>query len=90
MGIITLDRDTERLAERLADVRGLSVEAVVRNAIKESALHSGIEDHPRPGRTPSEKIARIRAITEEIALLPILDARTPDEIIGYNEYGVPE
>jgi hypothetical protein len=22
--------------------------------------------------------------------LPVLDPRTPDEIIGYNEYGVPE
>ncbi len=32
-------------------------------------------------------LARVRAIQEEVARLPILDERTPDEIIGYNERG---
>lgn len=32
-------------------------------------------------------LAGVRAIQEEIARLPVLDSRSPDEIIGYNERG---
>jgi antitoxin VapB len=32
-------------------------------------------------------LARVRAIQEEMARLPVLDERSPDEIIGYNERG---
>jgi hypothetical protein len=32
-------------------------------------------------------LARVRAIQEEIAGLPVLDDRSPDEIIGYNKRG---
>lgn len=32
-------------------------------------------------------LARVRAIQAEVARLPVLDQRSPDEIIGYNERG---
>lgn len=32
-------------------------------------------------------LARVRAIQKEVARLPVLDERSPDEIIGYNEQG---
>ena len=32
-------------------------------------------------------LARVRAIQEEVARLPVLDDRSPDEIIGYNYRG---
>jgi antitoxin VapB len=32
----------------------------------------------------------VRSICNDIRNLPILDSRTPDEIIGYNEFGIPE
>jgi hypothetical protein len=32
-------------------------------------------------------LARVRAIQERVAQLPVLDKRSPDEIIGYNENG---
>jgi hypothetical protein len=32
-------------------------------------------------------LARIHAIQAEVARLPVLDNRTPEEIIGYNELG---
>jgi hypothetical protein len=32
-------------------------------------------------------LARVRAIQEEVARLPVRDKRSPDEIIGYNEQG---
>jgi antitoxin VapB len=35
-------------------------------------------------------INAVRTICNQIRNLPILDSRTPDEIIGYNEFGIPE
>ncbi|MEH2243375.1 hypothetical protein [Nostoc sp.] len=32
----------------------------------------------------------VRSICHEIRNLPTLDSRTPDEIIGYNDFGIPE
>jgi hypothetical protein len=32
-------------------------------------------------------LARVRAIQAELAVLPALDNRGPDEIVGYNERG---
>jgi hypothetical protein len=42
---------------------------------------------PRPD--PESTRAAIREIQERSAKLPVLDARTPDEIIGYDEFGLP-
>jgi antitoxin VapB len=33
--------------------------------------------------------AQLRCIQERVAALPVLDDRTPDEIIGYDENGLP-
>lgn len=44
-----------------------------------------------PGRSPAaqaEAVAAIRAIQQAVAQLPVLDARTPEEIIGYDEQGL--
>jgi hypothetical protein len=37
--------------------------------------------------TADALLARVRAIQAEIAKLPVLDRRSRDEIIGYNERG---
>lgn len=31
----------------------------------------------------------VRALQDEIASLPVLDLRSPDEVIGYDENGLP-
>lgn len=41
----------------------------------------------RSAAEQAEAIAAIRAIQEAVAQLPVLDARSPDEIIGYDETG---
>lgn len=41
-----------------------------------------------PGRAKApDLLARVRAIQAEIAGLPLLDGRSPDEILGYNQQG---
>jgi hypothetical protein len=32
---------------------------------------------------------KVEAIKKEIPALPILDSRTDDEILGYDEFGIP-
>ena len=47
-----------------------------------------IANAERPVLSEAETLlARVRAIQREVAQLPVLDARGPDEIIGYNERG---
>ena len=45
----------------------------------------------RSGREESRRVVeRVMRIGRSIASLPVLDPRTPDEILGYNEFGLPE
>src|SRR5664279_5578743 len=39
--------------------------------------------------TRNDYVDRIRRIQEEYAALPVVDGRTADEIIGYDEFGLP-
>lgn len=45
-------------------------------------------DRERARRGPS-KAEKMRRLVEEFRALPVLDDRTPDEIIGYDENGLP-
>jgi hypothetical protein len=51
----------------------------------EIALVDTSKGAPRPDT--ETLLARVRAIQREVAQLPILDGRSADEIIGYNERG---
>ena len=37
---------------------------------------------------PPDAAARVRALQDRLARLPVLDPRTPDEILGYDENGL--
>lgn len=71
-----------RLAAQLADLKGES--------LTEAVLKSLQERLDREWLKPKDDIVqRLLAIGERLANAPTYDARTPDEIIGYDEYGVP-
>lgn len=42
-----------------------------------------------PEEDKAARLARINAIIDRAASYPVLDNRTPDEIIGYDENGLP-
>lgn len=42
-----------------------------------------------PEGDKAARLARINAIIDRAASYPVLDNRTPDEIIGYDENGLP-
>ena len=41
-----------------------------------------------PHPAPEQALAAIHALQDEIARLPVLDPRKPDEILGYDETGL--
>ena len=74
---------TDRLARELSAATGQTIAQVVNTALRERQKSISLER----SRTKDEIIARIEAITDRLAKLQVLDNRTPDEIIGYNERG---
>ena len=75
--------EADRLARELARVTGESLTEAVTNALRERPLRE------TGRREPRDVIALIHEIQDEIAKLPVLDPRSPDEILGYDEHGLP-
>jgi antitoxin VapB len=72
--------EADRLARELADLTGESITEAVTKAVRERierAQHGEFE----------RRLAALKALGEEIGRLPVLDDRSADEIIGYNEHG---
>lgn len=82
MAISIKDPETDRLARALAAATGESLTDAIREALRDRLER---ESHrARRGIAPE-----VRRIQERIARLPVLDKRSPDEILGYDEHGVP-
>lgn len=54
------------------------------------AVHRALEDALRSIQVPADVRAdRLREIADHCAALPVRDARPPEEILGYDERGLP-
>ena len=84
MPLIVEDPEVGRLARALAELRGESIDAVIKAALQQEWRNQQSE-RPRP----PDWIERLRAITHRVAQLPTLDSRPADEILGYDEHGLP-
>jgi antitoxin VapB len=75
--------EAEKLAEALANLTGETKTEAVTQALRERLARLRRE---RPQRRLADEL-------DDIALhcsrLPVLDARTSDEILGYGEHGLP-
>lgn len=75
--------EAERLARELAEATGENITQAVTHALRERLIR-------KTGRVRDITLQEdIRRIQERVAKLPVLDDRTPDEIIGYDEHGLP-
>ena len=81
MAISIKDPETDRLARALAAATGESLTDAIR-----IALHNRLERETQHTRLIG---AEVRRIQERLARLPVLDARSADDIVGYDERGVP-
>ena len=68
-----------RLAEQVGKRMGVTLT---------DAVISALEDKLRKTEGPLNR-AKVDALCARIDALPVLDARTPDEILGYDSFGIP-
>ena len=77
------DPATDRLARRLARLTGESITKTVKLALSERLAR----EERRRGKQIDR--ARIDEIVAGVAALPVVNARSPDELIGYDDAGLP-
>lgn len=84
--MINLSQETEALARRLAAAQNVTIEDAIRQALEAHAAAGGaIPEASQPRDQSPEAVAARRArmdrIVREIAAMPILDWRSPREIL---------
>jgi antitoxin VapB len=75
--------EADRLARELAKSTGEGLTEAVIKALRERLAR---QRGRKAGRRLSEEL---RAIGERCSALPVLDERTPEEILGYDDHGLP-
>lgn len=73
----------DRLARELARRTGESLTEAVTRALEERLKRVA------PRKADRDLVRRLNAIAKECAALPELDPRSAEEIIGYDENGLP-
>ena len=84
MAINIRNPETERLAEALAKLTGETKTEAVTIALRDRLARIRRERSQRRLADELDKIAR------HCASLPVLDARSPEEILAYDENGLPQ
>ena len=84
MALSFKDPETDALARQVAKLTGESLTEAVRTALSER-----LERERLKRGKPGDIEKRIDEIVERYNALPILDDRTLDEILGYDENGLP-
>lgn len=83
MALNIKDRETDSLVRELAALTGEPITDAVKVAVRERLER---ERRLRPGKAG---VAEVLTIAARIAGRPVVDPRSPDEILGYDEHGLP-
>jgi len=75
--------EAHRLAKALAEKTGESLTQAVINSLRERLIRESGKG------TQQELLEEVLQIARRCAALPVIDSRTPDEILGYDEFGIP-
>lgn len=86
--MLTVPSDAEVLVQKLAQKTGKSPEDVIRQAVQASAHHVGLAV-ALDQRERQAMIDGALAIAIRSAQRPLLNDRPEDEILGYDEHGIP-
>jgi antitoxin VapB len=83
MALSIQDPEAEQLARELAEKTGESLRDVVVISLRERLERER-------GKNGSSRLRdEIRSIGARCAALPVLDPRSPEEILGYDSHGLP-
>jgi antitoxin VapB len=75
--------EAERLARRLSATTGETLTGAIVTALRERLER--IERESNSGLL----VVQLEDIAERAAKLPVMDSRQPDQIMGYDENGIP-
>lgn len=75
------DMKADALARELADLTGETLTQAVTTALEERLK--------RVRKTRRSSLETMNEIARRCAALPVFDDREPDEILGYDEHGLP-
>lgn len=81
MALSLKNEEADRLARDLAEMTGESLTEAVVVALRERL------DRERSRQDVARRVSRLAA---EVSALPVLDARSLDDILGYDEAGLPQ
>ena len=83
MALNIKDPNVDRLARDLAAVTGESITAAVGQALTERL------ERVQAGPTADRRRSAIRRAQAVFSAMPVHDGRPADEILGYDEHGLP-
>lgn len=84
MAISLKDPETDRLARQVASLTGETLTEAIRTSLRERLRHEQLKRGEGP-----ELAKALEEIARRCAALPVLDHRSDDEILGYDENGIP-
>ena len=78
------DSEVHELAAQLALLSGTSMTQAVKEALREKLAET------KAAQVDTRLVLRrVKELARQISSAPVLDSRTPEEILGYDEHGVP-
>ena len=84
MALNIKNAETEKLVRELARRRGQGITEALTDVVRREVER----ERRKPRRESYEEFSRrIEMIVERVKRMPVLDDRSPDEILGYNEHG---
>jgi len=83
MALNIRNREAERLADELARLTGETKTRAVTVALRDRL------ERVRRKRSGRRRARELEEIAAHCASLPVRDARTPEEILGYDQRGLP-
>jgi antitoxin VapB len=83
MAISIKSMEVERLAREIASNTGESMTGAIKTSLEERLARL------KKQRSTDLLLGQLREILRRVDALPILDPRSPNEIVGYDEHGLP-
>jgi antitoxin VapB len=84
MALSIKDPEADRLARAVAALTGETLTQAVITSLRERLARE-----ERKEQAIEHLVAEVMEISHHYSALPVLDPRSPDELIGYDEHGLP-
>jgi len=81
MAISIKNAEVEQAVRKLAECMGVDLTHAIGSAVS--------HELGRIGKARSTRLSGMRTISNRVSELPVQDSRTADEILGYDEEGLP-